>query len=304
MTYDVLVYGPLFCDLIFTRLPGMPVLGAEIHAEDFTVAIGGSAIVAAGLQKLGAKVGIIADLGNDRMSQIMAEMLDELQLDQTLIRRHPHPLPQVTVSLSFPEDRAFVTRFDKPEKPVDLAGVLEAYPTHHLLLYGAMSALESPNAPEIARRHGVGISLDPGWDEAALRDEALRRIIADVDFFMPNRSELCFLTGTDNIDAALALVSDWMNDGTIIMKNGKDGAIVHSHTLHDIVPALPVTPVDTTGAGDAFNAGFLYAHTQGKSLDECLRYGTVCGALATTQPGGATAAPTLKEVETWFAKLP
>ncbi|MEZ4635565.1 MAG: carbohydrate kinase family protein [Caldilineaceae bacterium] len=67
---------------------------------------------------------------------------------------------------------------------------------------------------------------------------------------------------------------------------------------------LPVTPVDTTGAGDSFDAGFLYAFVNGLSLDECMRYGAVCGGLSTTGPGGISALPTLSEVELWLPKLP
>ena len=115
MTYDVLVYGPLFCDLIFTGLPGLPVLGTELFADDFTLTVGGSAIVAAGLHRLGARVGLIAELGTDYLSRVMREILDDLGLDRSLIREHGHPLPQVTVALSFPQDRAFVTRFRRPQ---------------------------------------------------------------------------------------------------------------------------------------------------------------------------------------------
>ena len=124
MTYDILVYGPLFCDLIFTDLPDMPTLGTELFAGDFTVTVGGSAIVAAGLQKLGANVGFIADLGNDPVSGLARQVLDDMNIDRALIREHPHPLPQVTVALSFPEDRAFITRFERPKQPHDLAAIL------------------------------------------------------------------------------------------------------------------------------------------------------------------------------------
>ena len=132
MTYDVIVYGPLFCDLIFTDLPGMPELNTEIFAGDFTIAIGGSAIVAVALHRLGAKVGLIAELGNDPMSRMVATMMDDIGLDRTLIREHPRPLPQITVALSFPQDRAFVTRFERPESPPDLQSILSQHPSKHL----------------------------------------------------------------------------------------------------------------------------------------------------------------------------
>ncbi len=81
MTYDILVYGPIFCDLIFTGLPTMPTLGTELFADELTVTIGGSAIVAAGLHKLGARTGLIADLGNDPLSDVVRRLMDDLGVD-------------------------------------------------------------------------------------------------------------------------------------------------------------------------------------------------------------------------------
>ncbi|MEZ4719325.1 MAG: hypothetical protein R2851_25035 [Caldilineaceae bacterium] len=88
--YDVLVYGPVFCDIIFTDLPSLPVLGTEIFAGDLTATVGGSAIVAAGLHRL-ARVGLIADLGADPFSAIIRSVLDDIGLERTLIREHPIP---------------------------------------------------------------------------------------------------------------------------------------------------------------------------------------------------------------------
>ena len=70
------------------------------------------------------------------------------------------------------------------------------------------------------------------------------------------------------------------------------------------VPAVHIKAVDTTGAGDAFDAGFIYGLVNDYSLEDCCRYGAVCGALATTAVGGATGTPTHEEVETWLSKLP
>jgi len=303
MTYDVLVYGPLFCDLIFTGLPEMPKLGTEIFGEDFTITIGGSAIVAAGLQRLGARVGFIADLGNDLLSQAVGQMLDDLEIDRALIRNHPHPLPQVTVALSFPTDRAFVTRFQRPETPVDIATVLEAHPAKHLHISSFLAALENPDAPRLARAAGLTVSMDPGWDETALRDPRLRAMINDLDVFLPSESELCHIAGTDDVEAALVEVSATMKHGQIVLKQGKRGATAVSRDHRESVSALPVDPVDTTGAGDSFDAGFLFRYAQGAALNQCLQYGSVCGALSTTRVGGATAAPTIEEVEKWLSKL-
>ncbi|MCA9881687.1 MAG: carbohydrate kinase family protein [Anaerolineae bacterium] len=304
MGYDALVYGPLFCDVIFTGMDTFPTLGTEIFAQDLTIAIGGSAIIAAGLHRLGAKVGLIADLGNDRFSRIAADLLDELGIDRTLIRQHDYPLPQLTVALSYPHDRAFITRFEKPTEPPDLKEILREHPSRHLHVCSFLAAYDALNAVEIAHGAGTTVSFDPGWDEDALKDETIHRIAAEVDIFMPSRSELCYMMGEDDTETALQKALGRMSGGAIVMKNSAEGVLARSATQSIAVPALPVTPIDTTGAGDAFDAGFIYGLVNDYSLEDCCRYGAVCGALATTAVGGATGTPTHEEVETWLSKLP
>ncbi|MEQ8674875.1 MAG: carbohydrate kinase family protein [Aggregatilineales bacterium] len=300
MTYDVLVYGPLFCDLIFTELPEMPELGTEIFAGNFTMTVGGSAIVAAGLQKLGAKVGLVADIGNDALSRVVGQLLDDLHIDRTFVREHPHPLTQLTVALSFPQDRAFITRFEKPDIPADLAAILREHPTRHVHIGSFLGAFDVPDACQIAHDAGATISLDPGWDETALRDPRLHNMLTDLDFFLPSRSELCYMLDEPDANKALERATNRMTHGTVIMKNGADGASAKSKTLETQVPTLTVTPIDTTGAGDAFDAGFLYALTHDYALQDCMRFGAICGALTTTRIGGATGTPTLEEVKKWL----
>ncbi|MCB9456830.1 MAG: carbohydrate kinase family protein [Anaerolineaceae bacterium] len=90
----------------------------------------------------------------------------------------------------------------------------------------------------------------------------------------------------------------------VVVKQGAAGATLYrkdAPPLH--VPAIPVTPVDTTGAGDSFDAGFLDAFVRGDSLAVCMQIGSICGGLATTASGGATALPSRMEVETWLSRL-
>jgi len=299
--YDVLVYGPLFCDLIFTGLPDMPELGKEIFATDFKVTIGGSAIVAVALHRLGAKVGLIAELGNDPISRLAGIVLDDYGIDRTLIRQHDRPLSQVTVALSFPHDRAFVTRFERPDTPPDFAHLLREHPARHLHLSGYMALQETPTAAQMAHEAGLTVSLDSGWDAEALRDCWLRDALGAVDVFMPSRSELCWMSGEDEPDRAqdamLALMAD---SGVLVMKDGARGAVACGRGWREHAPPIAVTPIDTTGAGDSFDAGFIFAWIQGLPLTTCLRYGAICGGLTTTAVGGASAAPTYEEVQKWL----
>ena len=306
MTYDILVYGPLFCDLVFTGLPGMPELGRELYADALTLAPGGSAIVAVGLQRLGIKVGLIADLGNDPFSRLLGELLEQMGLDCALIRRHAFPLPQLTVALSFPHDRAFVTRFEQPKTPPNLPQILREHPARHLHIASFLAAFKTPEVCQLAHAAGATVSFDPGWDEHALHDPRLHSLIAELDVFLPSRSELCRLAGiSDPVRAAQSVLGS-MTSGLIVMKNGGDGAESFSHQGDKClrVPAISVSPVDTTGAGDAFDAGFLCAFVQGHSLKDCMQLGTVCGGLTTTARGGANATPMLREVNQWLLKFP
>lgn len=306
MRYDVLVYGPVFCDVIFTDLPGLPERGKEIFAGDLTVTVGGSAIVAVGLQRLGARVGLIADLGTDPFSAIVRETLDSLGVDCSLIRQHAEPLPQMTVALSFPDDRAFVTRFQRPHTPPDLAAVLRDHPSKHLHICSFLAAFENPDAAHIAHSAGMTVSLDPGWDEDALRDPRLERTVGEIDLFLPSTDEVCFMSNAEDVStAAIAIGSAMREGGLLVVKQGHAGATSYAGgqaLTHSGV--LPVAPVDTTGAGDAFDAGFLSRYIAGRSVHECMRYGAVCGGLSTTGVGGIDALPTQMEVETWLPRLP
>ena len=306
MTYDILVYGPIFCDLIFTGLPTMPTLGTELFADEFTVTIGGSAIVAAGLHKLGARTGLIADLGNDPLSDIVRRLLDDLGVDRSLIREHPYPLPQVTVGLSFPADRAFVTRFQRPDHAPDLPTILRRHSAKHLHVCSFLAALETPEAATVAHAAGMTVSMDPGWDEVALHDPKLAAMVAELDLFLPNRAELCHIARTEDVALAVSNISATMQHGIVILKQGAEGATAFDIDGTERVynRALPVTPIDTTGAGDAFDAGFLYAHISGQPIETCMRYGAVCGGLSTTRPGGIDALPTFKEMTAWLSRLP
>ncbi|MBL8147407.1 MAG: carbohydrate kinase family protein [Anaerolineae bacterium] len=300
MNYDILVYGPLFCDLIFTSLPGMPELGREVFAGDMTVAVGGSAIVAAALHRLGVRVGLIADLGSDPLSQVVRALLDELGLDQTLIRSHTYPLPQVTAALSFPHDRAFVTRFQRPEQPRDIAALLASHSARHMHVCGFLALEETPDIVDLAHDAGMTVSLDLGWDDHALRQPALRDMLALLDIFMPSKCELCAVMGTDDAEEALSRAAVMMPGGIVVMKDGSRGAIARQREVREQVQALLVKAVDTTGAGDSFDAGFLYAYINNLPLGECMRYGNICGGLATTAAGGAVAAPTFEEMRKWL----
>ncbi|MBN8638621.1 MAG: carbohydrate kinase family protein, partial [Anaerolineae bacterium] len=146
-----------------------------------------------------------------------------------------------------------------------------------------------------ARAQGLTTSLDVGWDpvEAWGRNPHLAPTLAHTDFFFPNEVEAAALSADGDYEDLAALLG-----GLLIVKRGAQGATAYSRDGTALsVPALSVEVIDTTGAGDAFNAGFLYAHrVEGVAVVEAMQFAAACGAQAVTQVGGATGAPTADQV--------
>ena len=109
MNYDVVIAGDIFCDLIFTGLPGMPALGEELYATDFDMLPGGVFITAAALRRLDLSVGLFCQMGNDPFSKFILSSMEDEGLDTSLVRRFDRPLRTISVALSFAEDRSFLS---------------------------------------------------------------------------------------------------------------------------------------------------------------------------------------------------
>jgi sugar/nucleoside kinase (ribokinase family) len=155
-----------------------------------------------------------------------------------------------------------------------------------------------PGLPDLfarARRAGLTTSLDTGFDPSGRWDGGLRETLRETDLFFPNEVELEALTGSTDPAEGLRRLANGRT--CVAAKLGKNGAMTLDGEKAVHVPAYPVETVDTTGAGDSFNAGFLHRWLAGAPLAECLRLGAACGALSTLGLGGTAAQPTLEEAE-------
>jgi sugar/nucleoside kinase (ribokinase family) len=297
----VLIVGELNVDLILQGCRVFPAPGKEVLVDDFVMTLGSaSAICACGLARLGTPVAFLSKVGRDPWGDYCLDQLGRAGVDVTRVERSPRLKTGVTVSISSAKDRALVTYLgaisaltgaDVPD--ASFAGFAHLHVSAYYLQHGLRPDL--PSLFERASRHGLTTSLDPGFDPQEKWGPEIRDALRHTDLFFPNELELSALTRTSDPGAALGALENGRT--RVIAKLGAQGAIALEGGAPVRVPAFPVTPVDTTGAGDSFDAGFLEAWLSSRPLLGCLRRGAACGALSTRAAGGTGSQATAAEVE-------
>lgn len=171
-----------------------------------------------------------------------------------------------------------------------------------LLLQHEINSDAQYEAVRMAHRAGVKIILNP-----APAAEIPADIIEKIDIITPNETEVQALTGIcvkteeDARKAAEILFQKGVKQVVITM--GSMGAFAADQDKSEWIPRLSVDAVDTTGAGDAFNGGFVTAISEGRDLFTALRYGNVTGALSVTKPGSSPAMPMRSEIEKMYQEV-
>lgn len=278
MSKPVLCAGRLYCDLVFADAPRLPTLGSEVFAPSLSLHAGGGAfITGATLAALGHPVWQLSSLPAAPFDTIVLTDMGTHGINATTCTPADAGIdPQITVAIATGGDRAFLTRADGPAIP-DFASVNFADFAH--LHIGELRTLQdAPALIDHARAAGLTISLDCGWQDNF--DPDVADLIAAVDVFLPNESEAVALT---------ALNISEINAPLTVVKSGHKGARARAKVdpawTHCPVTA-PVDVRDATGAGDAFNAGFLSGWLDHATLQDCLAKGNACGAAAVQVVGG------------------
>lgn len=278
MKKPILCAGRLYCDLVFADAPRMPTLGTEVFAPGLSLHAGGGAfITGAKLAAMGHHVWQFSMLPAAPFDAIVLAGMQEHGVVTTACKPASRGVdPQITVAIGNSGDRAFLTRVDGPALPDPASIVFSDFSHLHV---GELTTLQDmPELLELARSAGLTISLDCSWQDEYDKDVAA--LIAAVDVFLPNEREAAALAAIGVPEACAPLT---------VIKSGMEGARARARndTTWTRSDAAPVEVLDATGAGDAFNAGFLSCWLEQAPLELCLSTGNDCGAAAVQVVGGA-----------------
>jgi len=305
LIFDIIIVGSYSVDLVFSGLGELPQLGKDVIGKDFIMTPGEAYISAVCMHRLGIKVGWAADFGNDDFSRYALKCAQEEGLDESLFVIHDRPYRRISVAASFPNDRAFITYYDPdPQVPAAISAILKSN-AKVLFIPGLYSGEFLSLGKKLIHQKKMQLVMDGNSSTGEITGKtkestAIRRAIKSVDIFLPNALEARRLTGVDNLPGAIRQLAKLCP--LVVIKDGPNGSLVYSNKQIIQVPALSVNPIDTTGAGDNFDAGFLYAWLESQSIETCLKWGNIVGGLSTTAMGGTTRKITCDEVRTHLSK--
>lgn len=297
--WDVATVGEIYIDHVFSGLQSWPRPGEEIFTPNYVRELGGgAAITACGLGLLGRRTAIFGAVGEVEEAWIKTR-LGDFDVEAGGLRR-VRGSSGVTVSVSVTDERSF---YSYAGSNTELGEYLSSQELAKQLQQAAHVHFAVPLERRLAevvlpalRNAGCTVSLDVGWQpEWYLRPENLQTC-REIDYFLPNRKEAEYLTAKERPDEVL-LGLEQLGFSHVVVKLGPEGAAIRTcgKMLHVPSPAIQV--VDTTGAGDAFDAGLIDAVLDGADAMEMLRRAATCGALSTRMAGALSGLPNRAELE-------
>ncbi|MFJ9032758.1 carbohydrate kinase family protein [Streptomyces sp. NPDC102274] len=333
-TFDLLVIGDANPDIVLGPLDAPLAFGQREQLVDTgLLTLGGSAaIMACGAARLGLKVAFAGRVGDDDAGRFIRTALDDRGVDTDALRVDPVlPTPLTVVVTRGDGDRTILTSpgtlsatgaDDIPEAL--LTSSRHVHAASYFLLPKLADAL--PELLAMARAHSATTSLDTNDDPSGTwAPGRIDAALAVTDFLLPNAQEALALAAatappdsteatkaTGSTDATVSLAAPGSLEAAagalaargprVVVKNGADGALVHDGRTLLHTPGIPARPLDTVGAGDSFDAGFIAAFLRGLPTAEALEFAAACGALSTRAHGGTAAQPTWDEARTALAR--
>ena len=297
-SFDVLVAGEINPDLILTGdvTPEFGQVEKLVDSAAFTIG-SSSVIFACGAARLGLKVAFIGVCGQDVFGRFMIDEMQKGDVDVSNVIVRSDGQTGLSVILNQASDRAILTYSGliAELQASDISDDLLSKSRHlHIASYFLQKKLQPDLLALFQRARSLGLttSLDTNYDPIE-KWTGFDELLAVTNVFLPNEKEAMSLSGESNVDLAASRLGSKME--TLVIKLGAEGALGIREGERVRVASIPVKVIDTVGAGDSFDAGFLYGYLNQWSLEKSLRLACVCGALSTQQAGGTENQPTLEE---------
>lgn len=286
--------GATNIDLLYENMPKIPDVGEEVYTNSFSLQLGGGLpATLINLGRLGIDARIATELGNDMFSVFAKEQFEKNNVSPTnLYSGNDIPL-NITSAIILKNDRSFITYGKGTIDPDD-----KAKEEFYSIAKGAKICLMAPGGfLEVYKKlksEGTVMVLDMGWDDG-LTFKKYSELLSIADYYTPNQKEALKITGCNNAkDAAYALKKYF---DKVVVKVDKDGCIGIDGDEYFFCPSLEqYKNVDSTGAGDAFLAGFTYGLFHDYRLKDCIEFGNITGGKAVTAVGALSAYVNEKEL--------
>ena len=297
--FDLLVAGEINPDLILTDPNLKPQFKqVEILVEDAALTAGSSSVIfACGAARLGLRVAFIGVVGKDLFGAFMLEVLESRGVDVSHVIVDENQVTGLSVILNRTNDRSILTHLGAINalRGEQVTDALLAQTRHlHVASYFLQTSLQPGMADLFQRAQAFELttSLDTNWDPQE-NWVGVYELLKLTTVFLPNENEALSLTGASTVEEAAERLA--AQASIVAVKMGADGGLVFDGETLYRAPIIPVDVLDTVGAGDTFDAGFIYGFLQGWPLERCLKLGVVCGSLSTRMAGGIASQPVLDE---------
>lgn len=296
---DILVIGSLNADLV-VKSPRFPEAGETISGEDLQIIAGGKgANQAVAVARQGVDVAMVGRVGNDSFAPFLMDNLKENQVDTAHVLETASATGTAIIVVDAKGQNSIVLSAGANGQ-VNFQDIDSAPDAKILLLQFEIPMETVLHAAKLYKSKGTKVILNP-----APAKEISDELLQNIDILIPNESELSLLSQqkVTDIKSAEMAAKEILKRGveTVIVTLGEKGALIVSSTQVKQVNTFEVNVVDTTAAGDSFIGGFASALLKNKSLEESVRYGCACGALATTKFGAQPSLPTKEEVERFIS---
>lgn len=293
--------GSTNIDLLYSGLDRLPREGEELYSKGFSLQLGGGVpATLINLGRLGIPARIATELGNDLFSSFAANEFEKNGvLPLNVYQGQGMPL-NVTSAMITPADRTFLSYGKGNVEATDTA--LE---TAYEMCTGAKIVIMQVGGflpvYEKLKKDGTILVFDCGWDEKLSLD-TYGKYLELADYYTPNQKEALKITGADTPEQAAQILSAYLDK--VVVKLDKDGCLGLENGKSFIIPPVPnVKCVDSTGAGDAFLAGFVYGLFHDKELADCILFGNITGGKCVTQVGCLNGYATENELLDLYKKL-